>query len=348
MIAQNVFSGPFAQVDYFGCGDNRKLLFTFVEFGHRELGGFGFGSQFALKNGFNVVAIKIKADDWYQNLPAELFNIIELFLSGLTERHQWRAAYGSSMGGYAAIRFSKCIAANAVLALSPQFDIMQNWDRRWVAQAESIGAMTLFEPNMVQPDCNYTIVYDSADADRLHFQKYAEIIPSERLAGLAMPHGGHPVGPFLANSGSLKDVVINGLLGKKPPTILQNLRRARRSYPDYFWYLATDCAREKKLKWADVLILKALELDPLSGHYYYQAVQIAQQRGDNLAALKRAAMAVAVSPKDAHRVVALGLSLRQEGLLEQALHYMELAGELLPASEMVKTQREDLRSLLSL
>ena len=42
--------------------------------------------------------------------------------------------YGSSMGGYAALRFARALRADAILALSPQYSIdpaVVPWEDRW-------------------------------------------------------------------------------------------------------------------------------------------------------------------------------------------------------------------------
>jgi hypothetical protein len=133
----NILLLDHVQVDFFPAAIRTgKLVFTFTELSNRELTGLGFAGKFAVANGFDLVAIKSNADDWYQGLPLNTFDLVEQFLNGLPERHTSRAAYGSSMGGYAAILFARDTKADFVLALSPQFDIAQAWDTRWSSHAE--------------------------------------------------------------------------------------------------------------------------------------------------------------------------------------------------------------------
>ena len=53
-------------------------------------------------------------------------------------RHARRVAYGTSMGGYAAIQLSAALKLDAVLALSPQFEVDKAYDTRWKVLANSI------------------------------------------------------------------------------------------------------------------------------------------------------------------------------------------------------------------
>ncbi len=77
-----ILSSDFFQIDFFQAhSDQGKLLFTFSEYESHRLDGLGFGGAFALDNGFDLVAFKSAADDWYQGLPSNSFDLIEQFLA---------------------------------------------------------------------------------------------------------------------------------------------------------------------------------------------------------------------------------------------------------------------------
>lgn len=78
-----------------------------------------------LRNGYDVDSIKSTEDDWFQHLSPELFDRIDRL--GAQPQYLRSVAYGSSMGGYVAIAFSRRFRLDRVLALlSPQFTIRES------------------------------------------------------------------------------------------------------------------------------------------------------------------------------------------------------------------------------
>src|SRR4051794_1872432 len=91
----------------------------------------GFGERFLRKNRIDAVHIVPRSNRWYQytDMPDAL-----AAARARTGGYPLRIAYGSSMGGYAAINFSARLDAQRVIALSPQFSIdptKMPKDRRW-------------------------------------------------------------------------------------------------------------------------------------------------------------------------------------------------------------------------
>lgn len=347
---QNIVETPNLRVDFFECdAPSSRLLFTFTEFTHRELGGFGFGRGFALKHGFDLIAFKTNADDWYHNIPSGAFESIEKFLSDRGKNYTFRSAYGSSMGGYAAILFASDIMADAVLALSPQFDISQQWDRRWAGQIEKITTMRVLSPEMVRQACRYFIAYDPTNIDRLHAEKFAAVIPENALTLLKAPHGGHPVGYFLNAGRGLRDLALAILTGAEPPPLAPIVRRGRRRSFHYFLSLARHCLSRKKITWALASIEKAIELSStdaearaaaaLAAEVHVAAAHIHLARGDLDEALTHGALAAAVAPNHPHIMASLSYFLHRRGLNAQALHYIDAALALEPGLEHFASHR---------
>jgi dienelactone hydrolase len=102
--------------------DNKILAITFTPFsytGERTLAKSGFATSFLLRNGFDVIAIKSARNTLYQDLTPDMLDTIRLFANSLPTKYTRRVSYGMSMGGYAAIQFSKVLDIDAAFAISP-------------------------------------------------------------------------------------------------------------------------------------------------------------------------------------------------------------------------------------
>ncbi|WP_336489406.1 YqiA/YcfP family alpha/beta fold hydrolase [Methylobacterium nigriterrae] len=338
---QLIFSAETLRIEFFAAGHSSpRLLISFTEANNRELDGPGFGGKFAVEKGFDVIAVKSCVDDWYQSFPPEALNRIREFISERSEPYRWRATYGSSMGGYAALNFGSCFEADAAVAFSPQFDITAEWERRWSAQADAIGQMHTLSERFVRPECRYIIFYDPADNDLLHFNEFRRVIPQCILSGVPVRYAGHPVGYYLSSTGALKEVVSAALSGEVASAALRRAREYRSDYPPYFFNLAGHCLKRRHLQWALSAIERALSLKPIDPEFHMRASRICEARGDLNRAVYHAATAVALSPSHPHMVAMLSLLLFRRGLLKQALHYIDQAVVLLPASKAFVEQRE--------
>ena len=92
-----------------------------VTFEHYDIGKgfdrFGFGEQFLLSQGISAVHVLGSGNDWYQY--DDIFDALGA-VRAVTADARRTITYGSSMGGYAAVRLADASGADAVLALSPQ------------------------------------------------------------------------------------------------------------------------------------------------------------------------------------------------------------------------------------
>ena len=67
---------------------------------------------------FNVIGIMPKEKSWF---PAESMHNLFKAIEDLIAPFQKRIGYGGSMGGYAAIKYSKLLGLSRVVSLVPQF-----------------------------------------------------------------------------------------------------------------------------------------------------------------------------------------------------------------------------------
>ena len=125
------------------------LVITFTERSHRDLEAPGFGTNFITKNGFDVLAIKTNVDRWYENLTEDHICSILEYLERHSRKYSRVFGYGSSMGGYAAIRFSGPLMMSHVCAISPLYDIKSDFDKRWIKDTVEMNNDEMMRPNFI-------------------------------------------------------------------------------------------------------------------------------------------------------------------------------------------------------
>ena len=208
-------------------GDGHRQVVTFDSYHEPHgLDRPGFGEAFFKTERITAVHVMTHGNDWFQYPEmASLLTLIRQACAG-AER---LLSYGSSMGGYAALRFAGEIGAHAALALSPQYSLDPRktpFETRWAAARrrirflKSLDGAILRGPRMI-------LAYDSAlEADRCH----AELLASEaEMVLLPLPHAGHPVGGFLNDSRLLRPLVLTTLDGSFDEHRFRRAAHARRT-----------------------------------------------------------------------------------------------------------------------
>jgi hypothetical protein len=303
--AHTLWRNPSCSIDYFAAAvPNRVLVFTFNWIGNRRTDGLGFGGSFLLERGFDVIAVKTTTDDWFHSLPEDAFASIDAFLAGGGRRYEHLSGYGSSMGGYGAIRFARRLGLSHVLALSPQFDIGILEDPRWHGYLGEIGVFSRLTPEMVAPGCTYTIVYDDTLNDRFHAENYSAIIGSDALRLMPVRYAGHPAGFLLEDIGELQPLARRVLAGERYQPSLP----ARKRSSHYLFGLARHCATGGKNAWALAISERHLAQAPRHPEGLMFRARLLQQCGDLNGALACAQAAIEIDDRVEHyKVVAANL-----------------------------------------
>ncbi|MDN4630955.1 tetratricopeptide repeat protein [Sphingomonas sp. PsM26] len=201
-----------------------------ITFDHHSIGdGFdreGFGESFLQANGISAIHVLGRGNDWYQY--EDIFAaaaVVRAATSGAARR----VAYGSSMGGYAAVRLADAIGADAVLALSPQWSIdpaIASWDNRWSQDAHRIRWLsTMAVP--LRPAPSSVLVYDPhLQLDRRHALLIAEQTGSHLLP---VAHCLHPASTFLGEVSLLRGLLEDLLYDRFDARTMTTEIRARRA-----------------------------------------------------------------------------------------------------------------------
>ena len=198
----------------------------------RSLERDAFAEEFLEARGLSAIHIVNAANRWYQEPALEqVFAILRPTLAAYTRV----VLYGSSMGGYAALRFADRLRGNLVIAISPQYTLAPQevpFDPRWKKPARRVRwRKDLLLP--LPPGPTSVVIYDPAHIlDRRHVDLIAQDRPIVRVA---VPYSGHPSGTYLAEGGLIVPLIM-GLIGDTPDidAILTAARRLRRQTPGYW------------------------------------------------------------------------------------------------------------------
>jgi hypothetical protein len=190
--------------------------------GYGDLDRWGFGEYFLRDRGVDAIHVIGRDNNWYQypEMPEAIAAI-----ATVARGYQRVISYGSSMGGYAAIRYGGAAGAATALALSPQFSldpVVVPFEHRWNSLARQID-FTLergWTPAFV---ATAFILYDPRTLDRRHmalFAKRTHVVP------VPMPNSGHSIARFLADNGLLQPTVLDVAHGAFNAPALRRAARA--------------------------------------------------------------------------------------------------------------------------
>jgi len=245
-----------------------------------------FGHEFIDKQHFDTIAVRKKAENFYQPLSRAAF---EAAVVPVARQYERVVSYGSSLGAYAALYFSRdqpwtVIASSPRVSAHPVFGA-QLWQQRSSFQHER------FAPG-IPVRCDAVIFFDPRDAiDRRYMQ--GEVLPQfERAQVVRIPFAGHPANQFLGDIGYIAPYVRAVLAGTEPPVLRRRENRSRSA--TYHQVLALLCVQRGHLEWAETLVQRSLELAPkrMLAHRTLGMVRLAQHRFDEAQAALETALDV--------------------------------------------------------
>ena len=222
-----LYRSPALEVRRVLAGDGRHVVVTFDSY-HEPAGMDrpGFGEAFFQAEGVTAVHVMSHRNDWFQYTETE--DVLRTIRKTCSEAERV-LAYGSSMGGYAALRFADAIGAHAALALSPQYSLDPSkvpFETRWAPDRRRIRFLAAID-GAIRPGPWRIFAYDSAlDADNRHAEL---LIAAAPMTAIPLPHAGHPVGGFLNDIKLLRPLVLTALDGSFDPARFRRAAHARRT-----------------------------------------------------------------------------------------------------------------------
>jgi hypothetical protein len=254
-------------------GEGGTLVVTFDPLQYL-VGRPPFGHEFIGKQGLDAVAVRKKAENFYQPLSRRAF---EAAVAPVAARYARVVAYGSSLGAYAALYFARDLPWT-VIASSPRVSVHPVYGNEWWQQ--HCG----FEHERFSPTtaarCAAVIFFDPRDPIDRHYLE-GEVLPQfPRAEVVRVPFAGHPCNQFLGEIGFIAPYVRAVLAGTERPMLRR--RENRRRSATYHQVLALMCVQRGHVEWADSLVQRALALNDrrMLAHRTLGQVRLAQERWD--------------------------------------------------------------------
>jgi tetratricopeptide (TPR) repeat protein len=326
-------------------GDHGKscCVVTFDSFtDFRALDRTGFGEMFLDGAGVDAIHIIPRENAWYQH--PEMLDAMAC-VHAATRDYARVVSYGSSMGGYAALRFAGVAGATVALALSPQYSIdpaVVPWEERWLEPGKHFRAV--WEGVLPFPSLPETyIAYDPLNIDRKHIALLARQMTFQRIR---LEQGGHPVTGFLAETGMLKTLILSICHNDfDRDSFIAEVRARRTLSAQYFITLADGLAwwrYEKRL----ALIRRAVALAPDSATSIRRlAIELRHaRRFDEAIAMHQRSLELA--PDHPNMMLQYSLTLERSGALDAALAVQEALYAAADGAVMYRPRLEALRAMV--
>jgi len=192
----------------------------------------GFAEEFFDRFQVAAVFVNCATNEWYQyqDLP-EALATLRAFVSAWARI----VTYGSSMGGYAALRFASAVGAKRTIAVGPQYSprsLVVAGDNRY----DALVAQTQFlheDSYRASAALDNYVVYDPLlkmdERHMMEYRKEANVVP------IRIPCGGHTPTILLAQCGLLSDFILDLIAGTFCALRFRHVfRRARTSSPEYW------------------------------------------------------------------------------------------------------------------
>jgi alpha-beta hydrolase superfamily lysophospholipase len=194
-----------------------------------------FGLDIMLQSKRNVIAIEAFKNDWYYTREFDA----ALAAIDAAAGDRFRIGYGSSMGAYAALNFSRRLNIGRVVLFSPQISLDPQkapWETRW----ESERAGLVFRNDAIHevpPAKGYLVVDPHEPNDRKHAEAIMSHHPDLEL--IPVPFAGHFALNWFAQNKTIREVVFAMLFADDAAPVVRRLRRRGRSdIPVYWAYLS--------------------------------------------------------------------------------------------------------------
>lgn len=268
----------------------------------RVLEDDGFGEKYLLSQNHAVCAFRCIQNDWYKWVTERVIAETARCLQDLGAAQI--IGYGSSMGGYGAIKFSKALGMTRAVVFSLQSDLHHPQDHRWQQVVEKHGPIPALSSEEIDPAIHYEIYFDPRHPlDRLQCDELRPILRNDR-AFLAVPYSGHPTTRPLSEAGLLKTTIERVVTAR-------DWHENRRRSAGYFGILSNHASSRSRQQLAATLAEKALALRPEDPAHHFRLGRMLHRLGDAHAAraIAAAERAVALAPENAAYVLTLAETL---------------------------------------
>lgn len=161
-----------------------------------------FAQGFLENNKINGIYVLPDTNDWFTG--SEINDILDQ-IKGVISKFSNIVTYGSSMGGYAAIRYANALHAKRAIAVSPQYSINKEivpHENRWEDERDLVNFK--FENNnfTLTNSSEYYILIDTIKYDFAYDFPHAKLYENHgQIKIVPFPFSGHPSHLFLNDIG---------------------------------------------------------------------------------------------------------------------------------------------------
>ena len=307
-------------------GDGRHQVVTFDSYHEPPgLARPGFGEAFFAHENITAIHVLSFGNDWFQYPETE--SVLSLIREAGRDAERLMT-YGSSMGGYAALRFAAAVGAHSALALSPQYSVNRwraRFETRWAADRRRIRFIKALEKPIAQIPLMVVAFDQKNDLDCGHFVR---LLAEARVEGIPMPFAGHPVGPFLNDIGLLRPLVLSVLDGAFEGKYFC-VAAQERSETSPHWL--ANVAEQAPLEHAILLARRAVSLAPDHPNLHDALARRLSAAGRYDEAIEAHQRAIALDPIVDYRW-GLSKTLYQAGKLNRALAVVKKIQQLTPST----------------
>lgn len=267
----------------------------------------GFAEDFLRGEGIDAVHVLNRDNRWYQYVEMDAALAAA---AAVAARYPRVFTYGSSMGGYAALRFAMMLGAETAIAISPQFSLdpkVVPFEERWQAD---LAAIT-FRERPIEPTATQVIFYDPRmRLDDRHFAMFASL--PTRTVAVAVPYAGHPVGPMLIETGVLKDSIRGIVVGRFDALKVQRAVRERRRRSQHHFFMLARRAQDRHPEVQIAMLRRAAEITPES-HILSELANALDRKGEHAEAGPLHREALRLVPENARARVGYARHLEATG-----------------------------------
>ena len=317
-VTQELFRSPELAVRHLAGFASACCVVTFDSFtDNRTLDRPGFGEDFFRSRRIDAVHVISRENDWYQYPEMEQAMAA---VHAATRGYGRVVTYGSSMGGYAAIRLAGLAGAHCALAMSPQYSIdpkLAGFERRW--REPSVRFKPVWERRLPWPVLHEAyVVYDPEDLDGRH----AALLRSKfTFTPVPLPYAGHTVSGYLQEIGLLQSLVLSVCDGTfDPAATIRDAWERREQSPQHF---AARAERSRRRSQRIALLAEAVRIAPHHVGCLSRLAMELTRAGRFAEALALHGDAVALHPANPGGLVLYSLTLERSGNLKAALAVME-------------------------
>jgi tetratricopeptide (TPR) repeat protein len=287
----------------------------------------GFGEAFLAEHGIDAVFVTCASNRWYQypEMPAALAAI-----EAVAAPYARRITYGSSMGAFAALAFSRALRAQRVIAISPQYAVgaaQVPFETRWSREAAAITWRHRLAEGLSET-AEIVVLYDPLHLDRQHVDLLRRHRP---ITAFALPFAGHPAGEMLREVRLISRVAL-GLIHapQRLPDLRRQARQLRGRSALYWSERARAFAARERFDRALEAAERAASLAPGNPRLHHVRGQIALRVGDLAKAVESFTRVARHSPQQVEPRLTLARALHRAGDLPAALREAEAGLALQP------------------